>query len=222
MRDKNTKEKAVDMRKQGFSYSMISDESSLAKSTLSNWLKDIPYKANKKVLKRVQMAGAKSAETIIKRKIARIKKAKKKARKEFGRLSRRDLFLLGIGLYLGEGGKAQESVNFSNSDPQVIRIMVKWFRVICRAKKENFGAVLHSYPDINTNEALHFWSKTTKIPIAQFGKTIIDIRKKKLKKRKLRYGTLDLRIRASGNKNMGRQLHRRIMGWIETSSQQAR
>ncbi|MEK7665167.1 MAG: hypothetical protein AAB361_03450 [Patescibacteria group bacterium] len=34
------------------------------------------------------------------------------------------------------------------------------------------------------------------------------------------YGTLHLRIRSYGEKEFGRRLHRRIMGWIESATKQ--
>lgn len=61
-----------------------------------------------------------------------------------------------------------------------------------------------------------FWSKTTKIPKSQFGKMKIDKRteKSKKKKGKLPYGTLHLYVKSCGEKEFGRSLHRKIMGWI--------
>jgi len=77
---------------------MISYKLGLAKSTLSCWLKEIPYKPNEKVLKRIQLAPAKSAEIIHNRKVANISKIKNLAKKELGEITKRDLWLLGIGL----------------------------------------------------------------------------------------------------------------------------
>ena len=65
-------------------------------------------------------------------------------------------------------------------------------------------------------------SKITGVAKKQFGKTQIDIRinKSKTKRKSLPYGTLHLRIRSGGKKEFGKRLHRRIMGWIESITEQ--
>lgn len=211
------KERAINYRKQGYSYNMISGKLGLAKSTLSNWLKDVPYKPNKKVLKRIQLAPSKSAEIVHNRKVYNIIAIKKSAKKELGKLTKRDLWLLGIGLYLGEGMKLQESIRVINSDPEIIKIAIKWFRKVCDLSTKNFTITIHTYPDNDTKKTINYWSGLTEIPKSQFRKTQIDRRTNKSpkKKRKLPYGTAHLVIKSNGKKEFGVYLHRRIMGWIE-------
>jgi len=201
---------------------MISYKLGLAKSTLSCWLKEIPYKPNEKVLKRIQLAPAKSAEIIHNRKVANISKIKNLAKKELGEITKRDLWLLGIGLYLGEGSKLYENIRIINSDPEIIKISLKWFKEVCELKNENFKPSIHLYPDNDIKKTLDYWSKITCIPIKQFGKTQIErrINKSNKKKNKLPYGTVHLQIKSCGEQKFGRNLHRRIMGWIEAFSKQ--
>lgn len=143
---------------------MISEKLGLSKSTLSDWLKEIPYRPSKEVLKRIKLAPLKAAETKSKIKIAEIKTVKKLAKKELGRLIKRDLWLLGIGVYLGEGSKLYESTRIINSDPKIIKLAMRWFREVCRLKDENFTPAVHLYPDNNIKEAINYWSKITGIP----------------------------------------------------------
>lgn len=219
MKPLTLKEKAIAYRKQGYSYNMILGKMNilLSKSTLSNWLHEIPYKPNKTVIKRIGLARLRSALYKHNQKISEIEKIKIIAKKEIGELGRRDLWMLGLGLYLGEGSKLYERVRLINSDPQIIKIAIKWFRDMCGLENKNIIPCIHLYPDIDIKEALYYWSKITNIPIDQFGKTQIDSRKNKSekKKRKLPYGTLHLQIRSNGRKEFGKNLHRRIMGWIE-------
>jgi lambda repressor-like predicted transcriptional regulator len=211
------KEKAIYYRERGYSYSMISKRIGLAKSTLSSWLKDVPYKPNKIVLKRIQWAPSKSAEKSHKKKVLNIITERNIAKKELGKISKRDLWLLGIGLYLGEGSKLDERIRIINSDPKIIKLSVKWLKDICGLKKENIVPYVHLYPDNNIANTVKYWSKITDIPQKQFGKTQIDNRKNKSnkKRRKLPYGTLHLQVKSCGNKDFGVKLHRKIMGWIE-------
>jgi len=221
MKPQNTKEKAIKYREQGYSYGMISEKLGLSKGTLSYWLKEIPYKPNKETLQRIQLASLKSFQIVHNRKILNIKTAKEKAKKEIGKITKRDLWLLGIGLYLGEGMKSQESVRIINSDPKIIKIAIKWFKKICGLSIKNFNLAIHTYPDNNIKKTINYWSKITKIPKNQFGKTQIDrrINKSAKKKGKLPYGTAHLTIRAWGKEEFGVNLHRRIMGWIEAINQ---
>jgi len=213
------RKKAIELRKAGYSYNMIKQKLGISKSTLSNWLSRIPFIPNNEVIARVGRARLKSALFKQRLKFESIKKAKQTGKKDIGLISKRDLFILGIGLYLGEGEKTYENVRIVNSDPQIIRLAIKWFYDACGAKKENFRPSIHLYPDSDIDISLKFWSNITKIPVSQFGKTTIDQRKNKsvLKKRKLPYGTLHLQVISNGLPHLGVNLHRKIQAWIEES-----
>lgn len=110
----NLKKLALQLRKSGYSYSLIVKRTGVAKSTLSYWFRKIEYRPNKLVLKRIKESVLKSSKVLRDRKIRNIKIAKDFAFKELGKLSRRDLWLMGMGLYLGEGAK---------NKTQMVRIM---------------------------------------------------------------------------------------------------
>ena len=217
MKPLSLKEKTVYYRKRGYSYNMISQKLGLSKSTLSDWLKEIPYKPNNEVIERIGLARIKSANFKHKQRIVDIVAMKKLAKKDIGKLTKRDLWLLGIGIYLGEGSKLHEQIRVVNSDPKIIKTTMRWFREICGLCNKNFSPGVHTYPDNNVDETIKYWSKIIGIPKKQFIKTQIDRRNNKSGKRKtkLPYGTLHLRIKSCGKKEFGVSLHRRIMGWLE-------
>lgn len=216
------KEQAIRLRIRGYSYSMIRSKIGLSKSTLSNWLGRIPFEPNKEVLERVGSARLKSAlyKQSVKREDIRV--MSQKAFKDIGKLSKRDLFMLGIGLYLGEGSKAFEEIRIVNSDPNVIRLSILWLITCCQLSIKNLRIAIHCYPDNNEKELIKFWHKETKIPLKQFVKTSIDLRtnKSKVRKRKLPFGTAHLYVVSASLLPLGgvKSRHRRIMGWIEASS----
>lgn len=216
------KEKAINYRKKGYSYNMISQKIEVNKSTLSDWLNKIPYSPNEEVVKRIGLAKLKSASFKHNQKMREIAEMRDLAKKELGKITERDLWILGIGLYLGEGSKSYENLGFSNSDPEIIKILVAWFKKNCQLNNKNFNPYIHAYPDNDIKKTLNYWSKITGIPKKQFGKTYIDKRTGKLraKRKTLPYGTIDLRIRSYGEKEFGKRLHRRIMGWIESATNQ--
>ncbi len=98
----HTKRKAIWYRKRGYSYNMISEKLCLPKSTLSYWLKEIPYKPNKKTIKRIGEGKLKSAQKKNQKRIENINEMRRIASQEIGKLTKRDLFMIGVGLYWGD------------------------------------------------------------------------------------------------------------------------
>lgn len=217
-----TKEKAIEYRRSGDSYSMIVEKLGVTKSTLSDWLKNIPYSPNRESLNRRYFGPKKAAEIRHAQKVDLIKRIKQASSVELGNLSKRDLWMLGIGLYIGEGAKSIESVRLTNSDPDIINIGISWLKEICGLRTENLTMALHCYPDNDQDKTIDYWARATGIPKSRFTKTQVDERKNKLTThiRKLPYGTVQLKVIASGNREHGVNLHRRIMGWIEAVTMQ--
>lgn len=201
------------LRTQGHSYSSISNEIGISKSTLSYWLRDIPYNPNQETRERLKAGKLKAAIHKNRIKLESIKRAEMEAKKEVGELSKRDIFMVGLGLYIGEGSKTGGHVRIANSDPRMIVLAMKWFKEACGCKQENFRLAIHLYPDNNIERCLAYWSKVTGIPRSQFGKTQIDRRehKKSQKRGKLGYGTAQLSVRGSGK--LGVYLARKIEAW---------
>lgn len=103
------------------------------------------------------------------------------------------LRIMGIMLYWGEGTKAGNSVAFSNSDPDMIIIFLKFLREICRVDEKRLRLLLHLYLDQNEINMKHFWSNITDISLSQFSKTFIHKQKRGTYKKISRYGTISLR-----------------------------
>lgn len=214
--DKTPRMRAQKMRDAGFSYNMIHDTLGVAKSTLSTWFKNRPFTPNRKVLRRIQYGPIKSAEQRHNEKVAAIQRLGAEGAREIGKLTRRDLWLVGLGLYIGEGSKSYETIRIINSDPGVIKLALKWFRETCGVENKNVSIAIHLYPDNNVGQCLRYWSKITKLPLKNFGKTQIDTRMNKstLKRRKLPYGTAHITILRRDNPELGVRLYRRLGGWI--------
>jgi len=101
------KTRAINLRKKGYSYALIRDKLGVPKSTLSNWLTKIPFVPNKEVLERIGNASLKMTKTKQKEKFRIWSAIRKEAKEEVGKLSERDLFMIGLGLYIGEGSNAR-------------------------------------------------------------------------------------------------------------------
>lgn len=203
---------AIKLRKKGFSYALIAEKLGLPKSTLSNWLSHIPYTPNAEVVSRIGKARARSGEQKSVSKQASFIQAELHAKSDLGELTKRDIFLLGIGLYIGEGSKTQDIVRVVNSDPAVIRLAILWFKKCFGMTNDNFSIRIHLYPDIDAEKAQKIWEKETGLPPKSFQKIQVDRRlgKKMARRGKLAIGTAHLGVRGLGKKEWGVYLARYI------------
>src|SRR3989338_9051458 len=86
------------------------------------------------------------------------------------------LFGLGIGLYWGEGTKAnQNSIRLCNTDPYLIAKFIEFLLTFFRIKKEDMTFVLQLFTDIDPKKAMDFWIKQLRINKHQFNKPVITI-----------------------------------------------
>ena len=189
----------------------------ISKSTLSDWLARIPYSPNAETIERIGKARAVAGEVKSRIKQKSIEEAGYLAHIELGQLSKRDLFLIGLGLYVGEGTKSTAETRVVNSNHQVAAFFVRWFEKSLGIPTRNIRVRLHLYPDSNGPDCVQFWSKQLSIPEDQFYKSIIDRRtnKKVSNAGKVPYGTAHLMIRSLGEKRFGVFLARKIMAWSD-------
>ena len=98
------KEMAIELRKQGHSYSEILKKVPVAKSTLSLWLRSVGLaKQQKQRLTEKRLAALKRGwETCRRKRILIINKIREAAKKEIKEITQRDLWLIGITLYWAE------------------------------------------------------------------------------------------------------------------------
>lgn len=216
----STRERAIELRLAGYSYTYISLRTGLSKSTLSDWLCRIPYTPNTETTQTIGKALAASGSKIMKKKQENIQLARQEARSEVGEVLQRDLFMFGLGLYLGEGSKTNNITRIANSDPRVIKFAIAWFKALGLSTK-NLRIRLHLYPDSDVEKSTEFWIDCTGLPREQFLKHQIDWRKNKktYKLGKLPYGTAHIGVKSLGEKRHGVFLSRKILAWIEAMSE---
>lgn len=207
---------AIELREQGYSYNLIAEKLRVSKSTLSGWLAEVPYSPNEEVVKRIGKARAFAGKRKSEEKRKSIETATALALKDIGVLSKRDIFMLGIGLYIGEGAKSTTLIRFTNANPRIVVLAMRWFEEICGVSKNNFSLRLYLYPDNDPQACIAYWSRETKLPESQFSKIWVDrrVNKKMAKRGKLPYGTAHLSVNSKGNILLGAFLRRRIDGWM--------
>jgi len=215
-RNEKDKKLVIALRKKGLSYTDIQKKLSVPKSTLSSWCKDIPLTISQKQqnaikkLKGAEKGRAITAQRKKERKSKTINQIMKASIKEIGKLNKREFFVAGTALYLGDGLKGDKEVGFSNSNPKVIAFMMKWLRVYCKIIESDFRGQIWIHDNLDERKAKIFWSKLTEIPLNQFRKSYISINKtssKKVRKNIHENGVFSVKV-----SNVNTQ--RKIVGWM--------
>src|SRR3989344_1569890 len=219
IKKESEKIKAVELRKQGLSYSEILAQIPVAKSSLALWLQSVGLsKKQKQRLTDKKLASALRGG--LKKKEQRIERSyriKTIAEEEIGVLSKRELWLIGVALYWAEGSKEKElrpgsSAKFSNSDQNMIRFFMFWLVKVCGISKERIipEIYIHESHRDRIPAVIKFWSKETSILVDKFRH--IYFKKNKINTRRMNvgndyYGVLRINILASS------ELNRKISGW---------
>ncbi|MEX1064138.1 MAG: hypothetical protein WED06_02310 [Candidatus Paceibacterota bacterium] len=218
---KEQKRDARRLRKEGFSYSEIQKKVPVAKSTLSLWLKNTKLTAgqiNRLKKKRLE-AAARGAEKR-KSETARIdQRVRDSSIRDIKKISKRELWLMGIMLYWRERMTNQnqedikKGVRFISSDPDVIKLFLKWLHDVGGLKKEDisFDVFIGKNKKKKLREIKDYWAKTTGSNIKDFSRVYLQKTRLKITKRKTtraNYGFLRIRVKSSS------MLARQISGWI--------
>ena len=85
---------------------------------------------------------------------------------------------------------------FTNSDPGMIRLMMRWFRLICRVPNTKFRIRIQCHGADRVGECQEYWSRIVNIPLTQFTKPYIRISPTSKKKtgNLCPYGICNIRI----------------------------
>jgi hypothetical protein len=210
--------RAIELRRTGMSVKEISKNIQIAASTVSGWLKDIELSPEqRKTLYARQIAAGHrgrmiGAEKNRQKKIQTIEAARAIGINAISALTQRELLLVGLGIYWGEGSKSG-TLSFINSDPTMVLLIKKWFECSFQVSTNDFIArvfinEIHRGREL---KVITFWSTVLSIPVDQFRKTtfIKSVQKKRYENHEDYHGLLSLRIRRSSN------LKYTILGLIE-------
>ena len=81
------------------------------------------------------------------------------------------LYGLGLGLYWGEGNKANKyAVRLGNTDPELLSSFIKFLIEVFGVKREDMRFQLQTFTDIDTETALNYWTNVLSVSRAQFYK----------------------------------------------------
>lgn len=117
------------------------------------------------------------------------------------------LRIAGIMLYWAEGSKNGHMIDFTNSDPAMIKLFLEFLRKICGVKDKRLRIYLYAYSYQNIDKLKKYWSKITKVPLEQFTKPYIRKSNPNLSGRKLDNGLVHVRY-------SDKRLYDSIINWI--------
>lgn len=214
------KKLAIQLRREGKTYSEILAKVSVSKSTLSLWLRSVRLSTAQAhaLTAKKRIAQQKGAERRREIRIQQTAEIYDICKQDIGALSDRELFILGVGLYWAEGTKKSGNrtdllVDFANSDPAMIKLFVSWLLRCCKVNKNQVKLRLHLHESHRTSEdsIKEIWAEAIGLPVEHFTKTQYKIHTPVT----VRYtvgskyiGLVSVRVTKST------VLHRQIMGWI--------
>ncbi len=99
---------------------------------------------------------------------------------------------MGLGLYWGEGTKANKnSIRLGNTDPALIRTFILFLMKCFNANESRFHFGLQIFSDIDPREALRYWIKELHVDRSQFQKVVVTpSRGAGTYRKKMKYGVL--------------------------------
>ena len=169
--------RARELRLQGWTYDQIEAELGCSKSSVSLWVRDLPKPERRRSTEEAAAIARKGWEEKLRIRDDERLKTKESAKRAVGRLSARELFLVGVGLYWAEGTKdkayaRRERVTFVNSDPAMISVFLAWLDLLgVERERLRFSVMIHENADAPAAE--RYWADVVGSDQAAFNKTTL-------------------------------------------------
>ncbi len=210
----------IKLRKKRQSYREIAQAVAVSKNSVSRWCKNLKLPSSaQKIIKAKTKASHDQLLAYNQRRMRVVQIENREIRQSAATgiksFSKYELLLIGTALYWAEGwnrditGKGH-GVCFANSNPDMIKLFLRFLREIINVPEDKLRVNIHIYPNIDEKSAIKFWSNVTNIPKERFHITqqISRASKGKRPKNSLPYGTLKLDVTR-------RQNFFKIKGWID-------
>lgn len=194
------KEEATRLRKKGLSYKEILEKVPVAKSTLSVWLQKMPLTEDeRRILKRrkesnISIGRIRAAASLHSLRVVRDEILLETAKIEFRKYQSDPFFYVGLALYWAEGSKRNNIFTFTNSDTDMITVMLNWMERFFTIQKSAVSARLYIHKPYAHENCEEHWSRATGIPIPNFRKTIYKPTGLLIKKRPGYMGCLRIEV----------------------------
>ncbi|MDX5570195.1 hypothetical protein PYK79_52505 [Streptomyces sp. ID05-04B] len=205
------RERARELRQQGWTYNEIQAELGCSKSSVSLRVRDLPRPERTRPAD--TSAAQQGLQRAVKSRAAAGAELRDKAYAEIGSISDRELFLIGVGLYWAEGAKAEPSSNrrviFVNSDAGMIALFLAWLELLgVSSERRRLSVAIHE--SANVPAAGAYWANRVGIKVDDLLKTSLKKHNPQTNRTNTGegyHGCLRVAVLQSAD------LHRRIEGW---------
>ena len=194
--------RARELRAAGWTMPAIAAELGVARSSVSYWVRDMPY------VRPPRTGANRGPNRLQQAKTAEIERLRAEGTATIGQLSDRELLVAGLALYIGEGAKKDGLVSFADSDPAIIAFYCAWFRYFFEPDHSRLRIRVYLHEDCDLNEANTFWSQLSDIPVTQFSAPHRVRVAATRRQRRHVYGCAHVRYSSAAT-------HRKLMGLIE-------
>ena len=181
------------MRQKGLAITKIADDLSISKSTVWEWIKDIPLSREQKE----KLSTNRNINFINAKRAIRLESEKKENYILGKRMAQKTnpLHLAGCMLYWAEGSKSKTTIQFSNSSSKMVLLFVKFLTDAMNVDLSLLTTHINCYDNngLSVKEIEHFWQELTgisrkqKTTVNHFPKT-----SKRKRKNKLIYGVCNI------------------------------
>ncbi|QWB25100.1 MULTISPECIES: hypothetical protein [Streptomyces] len=208
------RERARELRFQGWTYDRIEAELGCSRSSVSLWVRDLP-KPEPRYTPEEQRALMQAGLTRLRATQEEERRSiRESAAQEVGDPTDRELFLTGVALYWAEGSKSKpydrrERAIFVNSDPGVIQVYLAWLDLLDVSRERlRFRVLIHESADVDA--AHRFWAELADIDPSAFAKPTLKKHNPKTVRKNTGddyHGCLVVTVTRSA------ELYNRIEGW---------
>lgn len=195
------KQKAIYFRKvEGLSINSICEKLKVAKSTISLWVRDIKLSKEQQLAldSRNPAKHAFNGRRVVAEFNKETARNNRQNLQEIGKKESSDfnLHLAGCMLYWAEGNKRRDSVGFTNTDPNMILLFLRFLKEIYFILDEKIVITCRSHvlSPYSLEECENYWIKILGLSRANLRKGTIETRIPKAKKVKCPYGICSIRV----------------------------
>lgn len=137
-----TSQKAIQLRRLGFSYTDIAKELKVSRASVCNWVKNVRLTEHEKqilqksITNKMHRARMKASISLRSRTVFKEKKSFEEAEKDFKKNIKDPLFSTGLALYCAKSSFSGGNIQFTHSNLDFIHIFITWMEKYLKIPEE--------------------------------------------------------------------------------------
>ena len=194
------KERARDLRAESWTLQAIASELGVSRSSVSVWVRDVRFEPKPR-----HRPIFRSPSSLHLAKLAQIEEMDAWGREQIGVLSEAAFLAAGVALYAGEGAKKDGSVNFANTNSEMVSFFCSWLRHFFEVDESRVRVRVYLHQGLDLDAAEEHWAKIVGVPRTQFNQPYRAVADPSIRKNKHELGCVYVVYSCS-------KTHRGIMG----------